>query len=233
MTTYRELLARRDTGFHLAQGGVAVYRPAPIVAEIRLFGGLLFADGGELLLGAEAGIRLPLPDEPFGVGPIDPLALTLPVGAVGAVVAVGRRALVEGELVVGKDLEDRFDRAGHLAFLVGVLDAQVEDAAALVGEAFVRDRAEEVPKVHEAGGAGGHAGDLRPFGQTARRVVRLDFGDGRLLVEAGEEQVGKCVVVHQKKLLCGCNHADSILQFSTVINLHPDDCGGNSYNFRG
>lgn len=69
-------------------------------------------------------------------------------------------------LIVGKDLQNRLNRAGHLALLVGVLDAQIEYAAALVGETLVRDRTEQVAQMHKAGRLGAMRVTFAPSGST-------------------------------------------------------------------
>ena len=192
--TQHKRLARRELPADLIKRHIAVNGPFAVVAEIFLVFRLLLADRRKLVLRAEAWICLTLLDKPFGIRLIDLCALPLSVRPVKAVVPIDGCSLVKRQLIIGKDLQNRLNRAGHLALLVGILDAQIEHAAALVGETLVRDRTEQVAQMHKAGRAGRHARHLCALGQHARRIARLNIGGRR--VDAGEQQIGKCGIIH-------------------------------------
>ena len=98
---------------------------------------LLAALGGrvaprlQFLLGAEAGIGRAAFHQLHGIGQIGIAALGLDIGAV---IAAHIGALVIHKARLTHALVDQLHRAGNLALLVGVLNAQDELAAILLGE---------------------------------------------------------------------------------------------------
>ena len=81
---------------------------------------------------------------------VDLRALGLAVGAVIAVVAIERRALVERQAKRGERLDDGLHAALYLALFVRILNTQVEHAARLMRQTLVDERAVQVAQVHEA-----------------------------------------------------------------------------------
>ena len=145
-----------------------------VVAEVLLVFLLLLVCGGELFLGAEAGVRHAALNEALDEGLVDLGTLALAVGAVDAGLAVGGRALVERQAERLECVNDHLHAALDLTLAVGILDAQIENALGLVREALVYECAVQVAEVHEARGARAHTGDLRAFGQVALRIACLD-----------------------------------------------------------
>ena len=183
-----------ELGFDVLHRPVAPDRVLAVVAEILLVLFLLRVRRSELLLRAEAGVSHAALHERLDKGLVDLRALALAVGAVGAVVAVQRRALVKGQAERGKRLDDGLYAALYLALFVRILDAQVEHAARLVRQALVHQRAVQVAQMHEAGRAGTHAGHLCALGQAALRIARLDLlGRG---IDLREQQFRQAVIVH-------------------------------------
>ena len=112
-----------------------------VVAEVFLGRLLLLAHLGQLLLGGKAGVGHAALHKGLDKGLIDLGALGLAVRAVSALVPCERRALVKGQAKGGKGVDDGLHAALDLALLVGVLDAQVEHAARLMGQALVHQGA--------------------------------------------------------------------------------------------
>ncbi len=106
---------------------------------------------GQLLLGAEAVIRLALAHKLLRIGQVHILALGLDVGAdraadVGAFVPVQTREL--------QALVDLLGRALNQALLVGILDAQDKHAVVLLGEKIGIKRRAQPAQMQITGGAG-------------------------------------------------------------------------------
>ena len=101
-------------------------------------------------------------------------ALALAVRAVGAVVAVDRRALVKDDAVMMQRVDEHLDRAGHLALGVGVLHAQEEHAAGLMRHALGDQTLNQISEMHEARRRRRHARHDRALGQLALRIARLE-----------------------------------------------------------
>ena len=128
-------------------------------------------------------------------------ALPLPVGAVAAVVPIDGGSLVKGEAEFLEHPDNGFHAAFHRPFEVGVLNAQIKDAAALMSQTLVGDGAEKVAQMHKTGGAGGHSGHFCPFRQLPDGIECLHFlrSGGHI----GEEKFGKSQIVlfaHSQKL---------------------------------
>ena len=100
---------------------------------------------GELLLGAEAIVCLARLHKLFGIGQVHILALALHIGTeitahVGTFVPLHADALQRAV--------DHVDRAGNVAALIGVLNAQNELSAVCLGVQVRIERASEVSEVH-------------------------------------------------------------------------------------
>ena len=117
------------------------------------FGGL--AGLVKAFFGAEAGIRRALFDQLPGVFLIDGLAVALDVGAV---IAADVRAFVIGQAGQVHGLVDHVHRAGNLALLVGILDAEDELAAVAAGVEVRVQRRAQAAQVQVTGRAGGETG---------------------------------------------------------------------------
>ena len=196
----RALLQFRFDVLHRA---VAPHGILAIVAEVLLVGLLLLVRGGELLLRAEARVGHAALHQGLDKGLVDLRALALTVGAVCAVVALERCALVKRQAERGKCLDDGLHAALDLALFIRILNAQVEHAARLVRQALVHQRAVQVAQVHEARGAGTHTGHLGALRQVALRIARLDLlGRG---FDLREQQFRQTVIIHflHSKTSCG------------------------------
>ena len=143
--------ARVQLGLNLLRGQVQ----AVLVVLEHLAPGL---GGGaallQLLLGAEAVVGVAGPNQLLGVGQVEVLALGLDVGAAGAA-HIG--ALVPVHAAVPQGVVDDLRRALHVALLVGVLNAEDEVAAHLLGEEIPVERRAQSAQVQEARGGGGKA----------------------------------------------------------------------------
>ncbi len=113
------------------------------------------AAGVQALLGAEAVIGVAGFHQLFGEGHVGVLALGLHIGAAGAAHV---RTLVVAQPGGGHGFVDDLHRAGDLALLVGVLDAQYELAPGAAGIQIGVQRGAQVAQVHVARGAGGESG---------------------------------------------------------------------------
>ena len=83
-------------------------------------------------------------DEFFDIGLIDGSPQTLPIGAVLPAVALQRGAFVESQIITVKGLQNLLLPILHLSLRIRVLNAQIENAAALVSQTFTDDGAEQV-----------------------------------------------------------------------------------------
>ena len=125
---------------------------------------------------------------------IDLHPLPLSVGPIVAVIPIQGGALVKLQAKVVEHLEDGLHAAGYRALEVGVLNAQVEDPVAQVGQPLVGDGAEQVPQVHKACGAGGNPGDLCPLRQIAGGIAPLQVL--RCRGHTAKEALSQIIIVH-------------------------------------
>ena len=145
-------LAGRDAALHFLGGKVQ----AVLVVLERLAALLRFlAAGAQLLLGAEAVIRLAGLHELLGVGQIHVLALAL---YVRTIVAADVGTFVPLHADAFQRAVDHVDRAGHVAALIGILDAEDELSAVRSGVQVRVQRAAEVSEVHIARRGRGKSG---------------------------------------------------------------------------
>ena len=73
-------------------------------------------------------------------------------------------ALVKVDAVVCQRLDQTLGRTGNLALSIGILNSQIEYAAALVCQTLAHGRGEQAAKVNKACGAGCKARDLGALG---------------------------------------------------------------------
>ena len=183
-----------ELGLDVLHRAVTPHGVLAVVTKVLFVCFLLLVRRGELFLRAEAGVCHAALDQALYKGLIDLRALALAVGAVGAVVAVQRCALVKRQAERGKRLDDGLHAALDLALFVRILNAQVEHAARLVRQTLVHQRAVQVAEVHKAGRAGAHAGHLCALGQLTLRIAGFDLlGRG---VDMRKQQFRQAVVIH-------------------------------------
>ena len=161
-----------------------------VIARDLLFGDLPFAEGGKFLLGAEAGVRPAADDEVFDERAVDVRPLPLVVRPVLVFGALDLGALVKADIEVAEGVLHRLHGALDAALLVGVLDAKIQNAAALMGDALVGDGDKQVAEVDEARGRRGKAGDFRALFKIARRIELLIMGECGIV--PGEQALRKC-----------------------------------------
>ena len=164
-----------EGGLNVLHGTVAPDGVGAVVAEVDLFGLLVGAHLGQLLLRAEAGVGVALLNQLFRVDVVDVRPLPLTVGAVVAAVAGLGGALVKADAVVGQSVDEHLHSARHLSLGVGVLHPQEENAAALVGHTFGDQALNQIAQMDKACGRGGHAGDDRALGDLALGEARLQL----------------------------------------------------------
>ena len=146
----------RLAALHAAQGLLLGNVQAVLVILPLLAAGRgRVAPGLELLLGTKARIGGTALHQLHGIGQVDATPLGLDVGAV---VAAHIRALVIFQASLPQALVDQLHRAGHLAFLIGVLDAQDELAPVLLGEQVGVEGGAQSAQVQIACGAGREPG---------------------------------------------------------------------------
>ena len=142
-------LARRDAALGFLKADVVQALFVVFVGFALGLGGL--AVGLDLFLGAEAAVSAALFDQlPSELG-VEVAALGLDIRAV---FAAHIRALVVGQTGLTHGFIDQIDRAGHLALLIGILDAQNELAAVLLGEQIGIQRGAQAAQMQIARRAG-------------------------------------------------------------------------------
>ena len=187
-------LARRNPALNFLQRTVAVLGVLAVIAEVLLVLLLLRAHLRQLLLGAEARIRIAALDELLDKYMIDLRALALAVRTVIAVVAIQCCALVKRQTELLEGIQNQLDTALDFALLVGILNAEIEDAAGLMRQTLVDDRAEQVAQMHKSGRAGRHTGDLCSLRQLTRRIACLNLL--RRLRDVREQQLCQTNCIH-------------------------------------
>ena len=183
-----------EVRLHFFDRQVAALGEAAVDAGSELLRFLFRADSSDLLFGHEAGIRLAFCDELLGEAAVQRAAVALVVGTVIADLAFLGSAFVEVDPEIVQTVDDGFDCAFHKALVVGVLDAQQEQAAVLVGEALIDERTVQVAQMDEAGRARsktGHRGACRKVAGGIHRLIVF-----RGLVDVREKQVCKFLIVH-------------------------------------
>ncbi len=167
-----------------------------MIAGQGLFRFLLFADGGQVLFGAEAGIGQAALHQFLTKSLVDRASTALLVGAVIALfLGLAHHALVKFHAEITQARDDAGDAVLHFPLLVGVLDAQDDPAAALVGQPLVDQGGEQTADVEKAGGAGGKPGDHGPLGQVPGRIDLCEiFLHG--FVDVGEQQFRQFIMIH-------------------------------------
>ena len=169
-----------------------------VVAGGFLVGFLLFPHGGELFLGAEAGVGLAFHNQLFGVDMVDFRPLTLAVGAVGAVVSINGGALIKVDVVVLQGRNEHLHRAGNLPLGIGILHPEEQNAVCPVGHPLGDHALDQVAQVYKACGRGSHTGD-----HGALRQIALGEPCFQLLRRGGhigKQKLSKCLIIHKKYL---------------------------------
>lgn len=184
--------ARFQIFVYLFFGQIAALGEFAVVAGQKFMLRLVFARFFQFLFRTETGIRKTAADKVFRVSVVDLRALAL---VVRTVVAAKVRALVERHAEIFKGSVNDFHRALDLTFVVGVLDTEIEHAAALVRDTFVCQRDVKIPDMHKAGGAGRKAGDLRALFQRAFGIALFVVFE-RFYVPVGDKRVRKFVQIH-------------------------------------
>ena len=163
----------RLAALHTAQGFIpGDIQTVLVVLPLLAAGRGRVAPGLKLLLGAKARVGRAALHQLHRVGQVGVAPLGLDVGAV---VAAHVRALVVFQPRLTQALVDQLHRAGHLALLVGVLDAQDELAPVLLGEQVGVEggaQSAQVQVTRRAGcepGAYSHWGSLL-YGMCHRRL---------------------------------------------------------------
>lgn len=150
---------RFDLGLDACIVRIAPDGPLAVIAGVGPRGLLLCTDLVELLRSGETGVGPAFKQQLDGVGAVD-------VGPRALVVRPVRarfRAFVELNLEIGVGADQVLLRALHSAFAVGILNAQIKHAAALMRQPFAYPGRQQASKVHEPGRAGREPGDFRPF----------------------------------------------------------------------
>ena len=148
--------------------GERVVQPFPrggIVSEYFFLGFGSLAKGVELLRGVESVIRMTAAHQLFGIFAVHGLAFALTVGSVGAAEPV--RAFVGHQSAPKQRFDDVVLRPGNIPVLVGVLDAQQEVPAGMLGEKIVVKRCTHPAHVQGAGGTGGETHPYFSIGHFA------------------------------------------------------------------
>ena len=146
-------------------GGALRVAAAPVVHRLAAGGLRGLALLLELLGAAIAAIGVPCGEQALGVVAIELAAL-----------ALEERSLVPVQAEPAQALEDRVHRRGGGALLVGVLDAQHEDAAAVAREEIVEQRRPRAADVQEAARARREA---RADGRHRRASTSAPVGSQR------------------------------------------------------
>ena len=97
-------------------------------------------------------------------------------------------ALVKVDAVMSQRLDQTLGRTGNLTLCVGVLNSQIEYAAALVRQTLTNRGGEQAAEMHKACGAGRETGDLCALGELTRGICCLNIG--RCLGDLREQQIG-------------------------------------------
>ncbi len=134
-------------GFH-REAVAHLHAGTAVVLEGDVFLAGLF----EFLGGVKSVVGIPLLDELLGVLLVNILALGLPVGAV---VAAKARPFVRLHTQPFQGVDNVFLRPGHVARLVGVLNAQDESATVLAGQEVIVQSGAYPADMKRTGGAGG------------------------------------------------------------------------------
>ena len=138
-------LTRLDASLLLVKAQVAALRPfAEISGYRRAAVFLLFADSGELVRSAEAGVCLALLHETLGDRVIDLNALALGIRTVSALLRVkSGHALIKFETEIFESVDYRGHAVGDLTLLVRVLYSQISKSAADSRRQKIDERAEQ------------------------------------------------------------------------------------------
>ena len=182
-------------------GADVLHGPVPpdgvitVVAGGLFIGLLLFPHGGELLLGAEAGVGLALRYQFLGEHMVDARPLPLAVGAVSPKVPIDGGTLVKVDVVVLQGVDEHLYRSGDLPLGIGILHPEEENAAGLVGHPLGDHALDQVAQVDKACGGGGHPGHHGPFRQVSlgEALLQLLGGGGHI----GKQQLGQCFIIHK------------------------------------
>ena len=186
-------LVQRD----LALGALLFNLARVVLVPVAFLDLGLFIDcvqGFQLFLCGKDRVSAPLCDELFCINVIDRPALTLAIGAVDALirdfsVLADHRTFVKPDSVVGKCFDQSFGRTFDFALGVGILNAQIKHAAALVGKPLADGGREEPAEMHKAGRTRRKTGYLGTFRKYPGRVFELHifrrFGNVR------EEKLGE------------------------------------------
>ena len=192
--SHNRYLPCRQLRLDLLVGQIAALRILSVDARVYLVRFLHGADLCDLLFRHEAGVGLAFRYEFLNESLVDRAALTLPVGAVRARLAVRRRAFVEADAEVVQRVDQHGNGAFDFALVVRILDAQERHAAAAVGQTLIREGAVQIAQVDKTGGAGTHTGDHGTFRQIALGISCFQFfGRGR---NVGEQQFRQLGIVH-------------------------------------
>ena len=165
-----------------------------IVAGGFLICFLLLPHGGQLFLGAEAGVSLALRDKLLGIYMVNGGSLALTVGAIQAVVTIVGSAFVKLNAIVLEGVDQHLHGTGDLPLGIGVLHAKEQNAAGLVSHTLGGQSLHQVAQVNKTGGRGGHTGNNCPFGDISGGEPL--FQSFRRVGHIGEKQISQSLIIH-------------------------------------
>ncbi len=188
--------------------------PCVVLVPVFCFDLGLFIDRFErfeFFFGGKDRVGFSLGDKPFGVDVIDRTALALLIGSVDAFVGdftvlSDHGTFVKMHAVVCERADQSLGSACHFALGVGVLNAQIKDAAALVSKPLADGGGKKPSEMHKAGGAGRKAGHFCSLGQNAGREARFHIL-GRFCYTRKEKlgKFGKFLQIHKGIILSKIN----------------------------
>ena len=170
------------------------------VLDFRLLVG--FLDFLQLLDGGEARICPALGDELLCKYMVKLRTLGLLVRAVSTdldqlATLIHPEAFVIGNAVIGERSDQCLHGTLDFTLPVGILNAEVENAAGLMCQTFIDNCLIHAAEVNKTGGAGSETGDLCALGEVARGIACFDFLDCRC--DMREQKLCKYFVIHDDR----------------------------------
>ena len=165
--------AQSQLGLDVFQAPVPPDSPGAIVSKVNLLLFLLLPHGGELLLGAEAGVGPAFFHQFLGIDVVNLCPLPLAVGTVGAGISLYGSALVKEDAIVLKCVNQDLHGAGNLPLCVCIFHPEEQNAAGLVGHPLGDQALHQIAQVYEAGGTGSHPCDDRSGGYVPGGIPLL------------------------------------------------------------
>ena len=162
----------------------------------HLFGSFLGgAQCRDFLLAEEAGISQSPAHQILDENLIDGATSALIIRTVVPRFPVLAGALIEMDAEILQGIDDGVNGAFYIALVVGIFDAQIEEAAALMGQPFINKGTIQVAEMDETRGTWAKACDPGTLGKHSLGEGRFNIGRG--FGDRREQKFRQFIVIHR------------------------------------